>query len=151
MEDNVTNKITISLIPVDHLSSILPLVKILNPGIENVVLERRLHEMVKQGYQCAGAYLENRLVSVCGLWVTTRFYCGKQIEPDNVIVDPQFRSIGIGKKLMEWVYEYARGLGCETCELNARVENSPSHKFYFNEGFLIFGYHFQKQLDAVHM
>ena len=144
----MSDSITVSLIPTDQLRVILPLVKSLNPDIDEALLARRLEEMVGQGYQCAGAYQNGQLVGICGLWVATRFYCGKYLEPDNVVVHPDFRSLGVGQKLMAWVYDYARSLGCEVVELNSYVGSPRAHKFYFGEGFGILGFHFQKKLDA---
>ena len=96
----MNDTITISLIPTAELPAILPLVKMLNPDIDEAVLARRLEEMPEQGYQCAGAYCEGQLIGICGLWIATRFYCGKYLEPDNVVVHPDFRSLGVGQKLM---------------------------------------------------
>ena len=88
--------LTVILIPTSELNVILPLVKMLNPSIDEALLARRLSEMLGQGYQCAGAYAGEQLVGICGLWVATRFYCGKYIEPDNVVVHPDYRSMGVG-------------------------------------------------------
>ncbi len=145
---SMNDSITVSLIPTAELSTILPLVKILNPDIDEAILARRLHEMPEQGYQCAGAYLGEQLIGICGIWIATRFYCGKYLEPDNVVVHPDFRSLGVGQKLMAWVYDYARAENCEVVELNSYVGSPRAHKFYFGEGFAILGFHFQKKLDA---
>ncbi len=144
----MSESITVRLIPADELPAILPLVQILNPDIDESVLAQRLAEMPGQGYQCAGAYYEEQLVGICGLWVATRFYCGKYLEPDNVVVHPDFRSLGVGQTLMAWVYDYARAEKCEVVELNSYVVSPRAHKFYYNEGFQILGFHFQKRLDA---
>jgi len=141
------NSITVSLIPAADLSTILPLVQVLNPALDEALLATRLNEMVGQGYQCAGAYDGDRLVGICGIWVATRFYCGKYLEPDNVVVHPDYRSRGVGQALMAWVYDYARSLNCEVVELNSYVGSPRAHKFYFGEGFGILGFHFQKSLD----
>ena len=141
------NSITVSLIPAADLSTILPLVQVLNPALDEALLATRLNEMVGQGYQCAGAYDGDRLVGICGIWVATRFYCGKYLEPDNVVVHPDYRSRGVGQTLMAWVYDYARSLNCEVVELNSYVGSPRAHKFYFGEGFGILGFHFQKSLD----
>lgn len=140
--------ITVRLIPAAELPAILPLVQVLNPSIDAALLASRLSEMNGQGYQCAGAYIGEKLVGICGLWVATRFYCGKYLEPDNVVVDPDSRSLGVGQALMSWVYAYARELNCEVCELNSYVASPRAHKFYFNEGFAVLGFHFQKRLDT---
>lgn len=142
----MNDSITVRLIPTDQLHVILPLVKVLNPDIDEAVLAQRLEDMPGQGYQCVGAYQNEQLVGICGLWVATRFYCGKYLEPDNVVVHPDFRSLGVGQKLMVWVYDYARTQNCEVVELNSYVGSPRAHKFYFNEGFQILGFHFQKKL-----
>ncbi len=144
----MNDSITISLIPTNDLSVILPLVKMLNSTVDEALLAQRLDEMAGQGYQCAGAYQGEKLVAICGLWIATRFYCGKYIEPDNVVVHPDYRSFGVGHKLMAWVYDYARTLNCEVVELNSYVVSHRAHKFYFTEGFGITGFHFQKRLAS---
>jgi GNAT superfamily N-acetyltransferase len=141
-------ELDIHLIPNEELNTILPLVKTLNPNLADEILKERLQEMTAQGYRCAGAYLRGELIAICGMWITTRFYSGKQIEPDNVIVIEAWRGHGIGQRLMQWVYAYGREQNCLACELNAYVVNSPAHRFYFQQGFKILGYHFQRSLGS---
>ena len=86
------------------------------------------------------------LAGVCGLWETTRPYSGRQLEPDHVVVLPGLRSLGVGRRLMAWVYALARDLGCETVELNAYLANTRAHAFYEADGFAPLGYHFQMRL-----
>ena len=143
----MNDTVTVCFIPAYQLPVILPLVKMLNPDIDEAVLARRLEEMPGQGYQCAGAFFGEKLVGICGMWMATRFYCGKYLEPDNVVVHPDFRSLGVGQKLMAWVYDYARTQNCEVVELNSYVGSPRARKFYFNEGFAILGFHFQKKLN----
>lgn len=76
----------------------------------------------------------------------TRHYAGKSCEPDHIYIHPNHRNKGIGKKLFEFIYRYAKEKGCETSELNSYVSNYRSHKFYLNEGYEIKGYHFLKEL-----
>jgi hypothetical protein len=91
-------------------------------------------------------YNEERLIGICGLWYMTRHYVGKSIEPDHVVIDSNYRNQGLGKKLFNWIYEYAKSKGCEASELNTYVQNRKSHKFYYNEGYEIYGFHFVKIL-----
>ncbi|WP_235826627.1 GNAT family N-acetyltransferase [Acidithiobacillus ferridurans] len=44
---------------------------------------------------------------MAGIWLGTRFWCGRYLDVDNVIVDPQYRGVGIGQQLMDWVENYA--------------------------------------------
>ena len=97
-------------------------------------------------YHCFGIFKDNNLVGLSSGWVTVRFYCGKQLEVDNLMIEPELQSKGYGKILMEYLENWAKDNGCLTVELNTYVFNERSHKFYFNQGYKIIGYHFQKSL-----
>ena len=100
--------IEIKLIPVENILSILPLLKQLNTTTNEAVLKNRVIEMSTQNYKCVGIYFNTKLIGIAGLWFLTRHYCGKTIEPDHVIITSEFRNKGIGKKLFEWIYNYAK-------------------------------------------
>ncbi|ULC60471.1 GNAT family N-acetyltransferase [Flaviramulus sp. BrNp1-15] len=135
------------IIEKEQINSVIPLVQKLNKNnISYEVLEQRFSEMITQNYECVGAFDNNKLIGVCGLWYCTRHYSGKSVEPDHVFIDEDYRGKGIGKQFFKWIYNYTLNKGCEAVELNTYVSNSASHKFYFNEGFKILGYHFLKKL-----
>ncbi len=110
------------------------------------VLRSRLLEMFDQNYECFGVYFKEELIGVFGLWFMTRHYAGRSCEPDHVIIQPEYQNKGLGKKIFEFIFQYAQDKGCETAELNSYVHNFRSHKFYMNHGFVIKGYHFLKKL-----
>ena len=135
------------IIPKDDILSIIPLVdKLNNYSVSKDILEQRFLEMNSQNYECAGIYSNEKLIGICGLWFCTRHYSGKSVEPDHVYIDDDYRGQGLGKAFFKWIYEYTKSKGCESIELNTYVGNYDSHKFYYNEGFKILGYHFLKKL-----
>jgi ribosomal protein S18 acetylase RimI-like enzyme len=136
----------IKLISDKNLKSIIPLVTLLNPGTEETVLLSRMEEMIKNDYQCLGVYDNEKLIGICGLWTLTKFYVGKHLEPDNVVIDPDYRNKGIGELMMKWVENYAREQDCDAIELNAYVENVKGVEFWKNLGYTVRGHHFQKLL-----
>ncbi len=141
------NAISISIIEKNDIFSIVPLLqKLGNFSVSEPLIKERLQEMVEQNYECLGVFDAGKLIGVCGLWFQTRHYAGRSVEVDHVIIDDAYRSHGIGKILMEYVYEYARKKSCNWVELNTYVHNFPSHKFYYNQGFVAKGYHFVKEL-----
>ena len=140
------NNITIKIIRKEEILSILPLLKTLNTTTPETILIERILTMVNENYECVGLYDENLLIGICGLWYMTRHYIGKSVEPDHVIIDQEYQNKGLGKKLFEWIYNYAISKGCEASELNTYVQNRKSHKFYYNEGYEIYGFHFVKIL-----
>lgn len=141
----------IRLIPEQNIKSIIPLVHLLN-GVDETILLQRLEEMMKSNYKCVGVYdtsaslstSKEKLVGVCGIWTLTKFYIGKHLEPDNVVIDPEYRNKGIGELMMAWVENYAKEQNCDAIELNAYVENTKGLEFWKKLGFYVRGHHFQK-------
>lgn len=126
---------------------IIPLANKLHPTMDAAVFGAYLAEMFDlPAYHCFGLFQDGRLVAFTNGWITVRFYSGKQLEVDNVIVDQDQRSKGVGKYFFARIQEWATEHGCKTIELNTFVQNSKSHKFYYNEGYVILGFHFQKKL-----
>jgi GNAT superfamily N-acetyltransferase len=139
--------ITFEILASEALPNILPmLVSLNNEAISEKVLAQRLSEMSQQNYSCVGVYDGDQLVGMCGLWFQTRHYAGKSVEMDHVFLQPPYRNKGIGKLLMDYVYDLARHRNCLWVELNTYVHNFASHKFYYNQGFVAKGYHFIKEL-----
>ncbi len=139
-------ELEIRLIPVDEMSTILPLVALQNPEVGAEELRTRLEAMIQQGYQCAGAYQDGTLVGCAGLWLLTKFYVGRHLEPDNVAVHPDHRGQGIGEKLMAWIHAYAREQGCAALELNCYIGNAAGHRFWHAQGYRILGLHYRLDL-----
>jgi hypothetical protein len=138
---------TFEIIDSSDINSIIPLVqKLTNHKYSDAILEERFAEMVTQNYECAVIYDGALLVGVCGMWYCTRHYAGKSMEVDHVYIDDTYRGQGLGKLFFKWIYEYVKAKGYNSVELNTYVQNYPSHKFYYNEGFEILGYHFFKKL-----
>lgn len=133
--------------PIHHreILQIIPLLQKINHKTPLELLKSRTIEMSKlPHYECIGLYLDDKLIGISGLWYSTRHYIGKTVEPDHVIINEDYRGQNLGKKFFKWIYEYTQSKGCEAIELNTYVENRKSHKFYYNEGFEIFGFHFLK-------
>lgn len=133
--------------PATNLDAIIPLVYELNEGrIPENDLKERFDEMAHQNYECAVILYDDEYIGVTGLWYCTRHYIGKSVELDHVYIKPSHRNKGLGKQFMEWIQNYVSEKGYQSMELNTYVQNYPSHKFYYNEGFEILGYHFLKKL-----
>ena len=122
------------------------LIKQLSPDIEKKDYLRMLDEMLKQGYRMTGVYDGKKCVGISGFWIGTKLYSDKYLEPDNVIIDKNYRSKGIGKLLLDWLIAEAKRNGCKIIMLDAYLENIQGHKFYWREGFVARGFHFLKKL-----
>jgi GNAT superfamily N-acetyltransferase len=140
-------QISFKLLPKEEASIILPYLDIMNHHkVPMDVLKERFEEMLSQNYEAFGIYDEAQLIGCFGLWSATRHYCGKSLEPDHVYIEDAYRSKGIGAQLFQWIEAYGKEKGVTAVELNTYVENFPSHKFYYNQGFVARGYHFIKKI-----
>lgn len=128
------------------MDSIVPLLAQLNPRISDDLLKSRLKDMILQGYQCVGVFEIDRLIGISGIWMLTKYYVGKHIEPDNVFILPEYRGKGIGRLVMNWIFDYGKSVGCEASELNCYTRNEAGQRFWKEQGYEVVAYHFQKKL-----
>ena len=134
--------------PTEYQERTLDLLTQLNPEMDPKHIENTQAEMVKvPNYTCFGLFLDGDLIGISSGWTTVRIYCGKQLELDNVIIDSEIRSKGFGKFFMKAITDWCMKNDYQSIGLNTYVQNSRSHKFYFNEGFKVLGFHFEKRLS----
>ena len=140
-------EVTFEILTVENIAEISVLGQQLNPKMTLEQVQNLLSEMFTlPTYRCFGLFLNKKLVGISSGWITVRFYSGKQLEVDNVIIDNSLQSKGLGKQFFEFIENWAKENSCETIELNTYVQNSKSHKFYFNLGYSILGFHFWKHI-----
>lgn len=144
----MNNKLEFRLVDLDMLEEISHLGKQLNPKLSLEQIKNYLMQMFEfTNYKCFGMFLDNKLIGVSSGWITVRLYSGKQLEVDNVIIHNEQRSKGFGESFFEFIEEWAKQNRCKTVGLNTYVQNSKSHKFYFNMGYSILGFHFWKHME----
>jgi len=135
------------IISKQYISRIVPLMQEFTANrFSSELLFSRFEEMFSQNYECLGVFKGKELIGICGLWFQTRHYSGKSCEPDHVFIRPKYRDQGIGDKMFKFIEQYCKEKGCESLELNTYVQNTASHKFYYNKGFKMLGYHFFKDI-----
>lgn len=143
MED----KYEIRFIPAKDIFTIVPYLRMLDDRVDEATLKVRLPIMLDYGYQCAGVYYQGMLIGIAGVWTLYKYYIGKHLEVDNVMVHPDYRSRGIGKKLMDWISDYGKSISCVATELNSYIANDRGNKFWENYGFEKLGYHYRKTYE----
>jgi GNAT superfamily N-acetyltransferase len=132
---------------VSNIKEIIPFGKLLNPDKLNEEIENSLQEMFQfNNYHCFGLFQNEKLVGISGAWITVRIYSGKQLEIDHFVIDDTIRSSGLGKLFVTYIEDWANKNGCKTVELNAYVQSDRAHKFYFQNGYKVLGFHFQKKI-----
>lgn len=120
-----------------------PLIKQLNPDMSLERFEMLYTDMLMSGrYKLLTARdSKNALHGVAGIWLNSKFFCGAYMEIDNFVIDKNHRGQGIGRKMMEFVVQYARNIKCDTISLDVFRENDYANALYESYGFEKPGYH----------
>lgn len=150
MKTITTERFTFKKMTIDNLEIIASLVQQINDKKSLDEIKKSLSANFDfNNYMVLGFYDDNKLVGLTSGWSTAKVYSGKQLEVDNVIVDNRLQSKGYGKMFFNLIEEWATKRGYKSIELNTYIHNYRSHKFYFNQGYIIGGYHFHKELNQV--
>ncbi|MBE8724901.1 GNAT family N-acetyltransferase [Flavobacterium hungaricum] len=122
-------------------------IRFLYPNISVEKYSSFLSEMVPHNYTQIAVFEDKTCIGITGCWSATKLWTGKYLEIDNFVVNPQYRSKGIGKLLTDFVEKKAIELGCSSIVLDAFTGNFGAHRFYYNQGYAPKGFHFVKILD----
>lgn len=61
---------------------------------------------------------------------------GKVAQIENVVVDPELRSRGVGETMMRWAIDEAKRRGCFRVQLTSNKVRTRAHRFYARLGFV---------------
>jgi ribosomal protein S18 acetylase RimI-like enzyme len=126
-------------------------IRFLYPNITLEKYESFLSEMLPHNYTQIAVFENDICVGLTGCWSATKLWTGKYLEIDNFVVNPDYRSKGIGKMLTDYVEKKAVELNCSSIVLDAFTGNFGAHRFYYNQGYAPRGFHFVKILDEKKM
>ncbi len=65
---------------------------------------------------------------------------------DELVVDENYRSMGVGKKLLDEIIRVARRKSCKRVELDSAFRRKKAHHFYLSQGFEKCNFLFSKDI-----
>jgi len=143
----MNNFVVKTINPNKNLVKVKELLLQLNPDLGEKYIEQILEQMhTFKNYTCFGLYENDKIIGISSGWTSIRIYSGKQLELDNVVIDEKLQSKGLGTIFFDKIEEWALQKEYQSISLNTYVSNSRSHKFYFNQGYKILGFNFQKSI-----
>lgn len=89
-----------------------------------------LEEMREEGYRLFARYVDDDPVAVAGVKITTNFYLGRHAYVYDLVTDEDERSRGHGRRLLEFVHEWAAENDCDAVELESGKWRTDAHRFY---------------------
>jgi GNAT superfamily N-acetyltransferase len=116
----------------------------LRPMLTRETYVARIREMMEtQDYRLSAVVEDGVVRAVAGWRVLDMLYCGRFLSVDDLVSDPDGRSKGHGKALLDWLKDEARRQGCGHLELISNVVRERAHAFYFREGLAVDAFHFR--------
>lgn len=125
----------------------LDVLQFLYPDLTFSKYEAMLADMISSNYGQVGVFEDHKCIAISGFWCGTKLWCGKYIELDNVVVNPAYRSKGVGKLMSDFLENKALESNCTILVLDAYTNNFGAHRFYYNQGYGPKGFHFVKVLN----
>lgn len=92
-----------------------------------------LDRMTVNGYRLFGLYAGDDLVSVAGLDILINMYYGRHVWVYDLVTDEDHRSEGYGRRLLEFIYDWAERKNCEKVALSSGLQREDAHRFYEEE------------------
>ncbi|WDF63538.1 GNAT family N-acetyltransferase [Flavobacterium sp. KACC 22763] len=135
------------LTTIEEMAAQINTIRFLYPNISLEKYKSFLSEMLPHNYIQIAVFEDDICLGLTGCWSATKLWTGKYLEIDNFVVNPEYRSKGIGKMLTDYVDKKAIELNCSSIVLDAFTGNFGAHRFYYNQGYAPRGFHFVKILD----
>ncbi|QLC66808.1 GNAT family N-acetyltransferase [Flavobacterium sp. LPB0248] len=135
------------LTTIEEMVAQINTIRFLYPNISLEKYKAFLSEMLPHNYIQIAVFEDEICLGLTGCWSATKLWTGKYLEIDNFVVNPEYRSKGIGKLLTDYVEKKAIQLNCSSIVLDAFTGNFGAHRFYYNQGYAPKGFHFVKILD----
>lgn len=109
----------------------------------------RLHrEGARQGLVFTAAFDgEDRCLGVAGWRILDTTSSVRKLYIEDLVVDDEHRSTGVGAALLEHFERRARAAGCRTVELDSGRQRLDAHRFYRRLGYEDVSRHFRRSLE----
>lgn len=144
----ISNQVVITeLTKPEEMFQAFEVVKLMYKDMDFKAYQELIAEMIKRNdYKMVGAFLDNKMIGVCGYWIFVMLYCNRYIQISNLVVDSKYRGLGVGKKILKFCEEIGKANNCQKIVLDSYIQNKKSHSLYFREDYYIRGFHFMKDI-----
>jgi GNAT superfamily N-acetyltransferase len=125
----------------------LEVLQFLYPSLTHEQYANELDLMLPCNYSQLAVFDQDKCIAICGVWMGNKLWIGKYLELDNIVVDPAYRSQGVGDLIFQTLEQKAIDESCNMLALDSYTSNFKAHKFFYNQGYGPKGFHFVKLLN----
>lgn len=131
-----------------RLADMLPIHRQLRPLLPEEVpaYGQMLCRMARDGARLLAATQQGQIAGVAVYRIYENTYQGLRLYIDDLVVDENRRSQGIGHALLAHCTELARQAGCSYLALDSGTQRTLAHKMYFREGLVVTAFNFTQCL-----
>jgi GNAT superfamily N-acetyltransferase len=130
-----SEKLKVDFVTQEQVDDVVRLLCLLNADLSPELAEERWLQAMQEAYQCVGAFVDDQLVGICGVWTLTRTYMGRSFDLEHYIVDEAFRGQDIGGAMMDFIKAYGLTQGVDKMQLACFTFNEKGLAFYKKHGF----------------
>ena len=105
----------------------------LRSSIDQQTFELRVADARKNGYRLFVAKQEGRIVGAIGWRILSDLAWGRSLYVDDLVVDENYRSSGIGKGMLSFAKDEAINDKCNNLRLCSGFAREQAHRFYERE------------------
>jgi len=121
----------------------------LRPALERARFVETVNEMARSdAYRLAYVEDAGRVVAVAGYRVARFLAWGVVLYVDDLVTAESRRSRGYGSKLLAWLRQEARHLGCARLHLDSALWRTDAHRFYERESLPKIAFHFGTEIEG---
>lgn len=131
----------------EEMLSHLEVLQFLYPSLTAEQYTQELDLMLPHQYGQLAVFDAAKCVAICGFWLGNKLWIGKYLELDNIVVEPAYRSKGVGDLIFKTLETKAKDENCNMLALDSYTSNFKAHKFFYNQGYSPKGFHFIKLLN----
>jgi len=109
----------------------------------------QVRRQMQAGYRLVFLEDNGNVVATAGFRLGETLFHGRFMYVDDLVTTAAQRSRGHGRKLFQWLVQYARDHDCTHLDLDSGVQRFEAHRFYLREGMQIRSHHFSLELNPV--
>lgn len=132
----------------EQLRACFPVMAELRTTLTEEEFLERVGRQRAHGYRVAYSIDADRVVCVAGFRTVESLAWGRALYVDDLVTRATARSAGHGARMLTWLEDRARTLGCTQLHLDSGVQRADAHRFYEANGMTRAGYHFFRELGA---
>ncbi len=132
----------------DEWQEAFPVVQQLRTHLDEEAYLTYLEEMTADGYRPFGLFADGELAAFAGVGIETNMYYGRHLWVFELVTDSAHRSKGFGEALLQFLFGWADGMGCQRIALSSGLDRTDAHRFYEDRaGMERASYVFTRDLD----